>query len=140
MADIKLSTVVGGGGLPKLAPELTYPADKLVGGAVYKRISAIDASAGLTTILSLTGKFAVSYMAFLSITAEVNTIKLTVDGVIIWDTTYTPSATDNLIGATNTSALSPQDIVNGCDESFLLEYQTATDTNIVFDYLARPLL
>ena len=134
-----LSSIVGGGGLPKLAPDLTYPSDKDA-NATYKRISAIDASAGLTTVLSLTGKWAVSYMALLSITAEVNTIKLTIDGVVKWDTTYTPGTTDNLLGAINNSQFSPQDIINGCDSTFLLEYQTATDTNITFDYLARPIL
>tara|TARA_R110000787_G_scaffold174803_1_gene287353 strand:+ start:34 stop:450 length:417 start_codon:yes stop_codon:yes gene_type:complete len=129
------------GGATKLAPDLTYPAGK-AGGNNLKDISGIDASSGLTTVLSLTGKFAISYIAFTNQTTELNTYKLTIDGVVVWSNTHTATtATDVFLGSvTQTGSSWVSDTIITCEQTFLLEVQTATDTSINLQYLARPIL
>lgn len=133
---IKLSDISGGGGLPKLAPDLTYPADRFdLSDDTFERITGIDGSAGLTTALSLTGKFYISLIRFQDLTLENITIRLTIDGVIIWDSTFLvgTSAPQNLLGDT------PSEVIQ-CNSSFLLEIATTTDNNCQLYYLARPIL
>ncbi|MCP4881188.1 MAG: hypothetical protein GY905_11630 [Gammaproteobacteria bacterium] len=141
MTDKTLSSLVGGGGLPRLAPDLTYPSSKAA-TANYKTITGIDASSGLTTALSLTGNFAVSYLAFYDQAAESNRYKLTVDGVVIWDDTKVAAAgVDVFLGDVNISGtLYPSDITIECESSLLLEVHTATDTNIGLYYIARAIV
>lgn len=139
MADKTLSQVIGSssGSIPRLAPDLTYPSSTSSPGVVYKQITGIDASSGLTTALSLSGgKFYVGYLSFQDLTAENITIKLTVDGEVKWNDTYTSSTLETIFGniSTNVSEL------QGCEDSFLLEVQTATDTDITLVYHARPIL
>jgi len=127
---------LGGGGLPRLAPDLTYPADK-TGAASYQQVVGIDASAGLTTALSLTGKFAVSYLNFGGVLSENMTIKLTIDGGVIWNDIFAAASANQLFfgGVSGGIAESME-----CNNSLLLEVQMATDTDITLSYLARPLL
>ncbi len=141
MADKNLSSISGSGGLPRLAPDLTYPASK-IGSGNFKKITGIDASSGLTTALSLTGNFAVSYLAFHRQTAESNRYKLTVDGVVIWDDTKVASTgVDVFLGNVNVSGtLYSSDTVIECKNSLLLEVHTATDTDIELYYLARAIV
>jgi len=134
---IKLSSK-SGGSLPRLAPDLTYPGDRLTSTIQFSSVTGIDASSGLTTLLNLSGKFYIDFLEIDSITAETNTCKLTVDGVVVWNDTYATGTSDYLLGSrgvSNTIAGSIQ-----CDTSFLLEYQTQTDTSITFNYNARPIL
>jgi len=139
MADINLSKVIGSGGSGgfSLAPDLTFPSDLLTNNG-YKQITGIDASSGLTTALSLVGKFAISSAVFISMTAETVTLKLTIDDTIIMNDTYTSGTSQLVIG--NESVNDRDHIVVTCQETFLLEIQTATDTSIVLNYVARPIL
>ena len=140
MADKTLSQIIGGGGLVSLAPDLTWPSGRQSTPLEYVQIAAIDASSGLTQIINLSGKFVIYYAELINLTAENNTIKLTVDGTVIWNDTYATGATDSLIGA-NTSTTSGQSSeAITCNSSFLLEYQTQTDTDIRFNYFVRPIL
>lgn len=141
MADIKLSKIAGGGGgLPQLAPDLNYPANKDNANNYYF-ITGIDASGGLTPVLSLSGKFEISNLALHDQTVESNTYKLTVDGVVIWNATRPGQGTPDLfIGGTLNSSSAATDAVISCETSFLFEVQTATDTSIALQYLARPIL
>jgi len=127
-----------GGGLPKLAPDLTYPSDKLVGGASYKRITGIDGSSALVTALSLSGKFYINFIRFSGLIAESMTFKLTIDGVIVWNNSFTVTATEVFLGTLPNSTLSISETIQ-CDTSFLLEIQTTTDTDVTLDFLARPI-
>ena len=129
---IKLSSK-GGGGTPKLATELTYPSS--IGTAHYKQIVGINATAGLTTALSLSGRFFIELIQFINLTAETITVKLTVDGVTIWNDTFTSGTSLPLIGNTSVGSNAVK-----CDSTFLLEIQTATDTSIDLRYIARPIL
>ena len=129
-----------GGGLPQLAPDLTYPADrKNLNVKTYKEITGIDASGGLTTALSLTGKFAVSLANFLNTTAESMTIKLTIDSVVIWNATFlATSGAQYILGDSGGGNGVAETIL--CNDSLLLEVQTTADTSINLQYMARPIL
>jgi len=120
-----------------LAPDLTFPSSRLT-STNYIRISGIDATGGLTSALSLTGKFSVDLVRLNLLTAETITVKLTVDSVVVWNDTFTCTTALPLIGSpTGDADMNPSII---CQESFLLEVQTATDNNISLEYLARPIL
>ena len=129
----------GGGGLPQLAPDLTYPSSRLTASSTWQRIAAINASAGLTTALSLTGKYAVTYLLFRSLSSESVTVKLTIDGVVIWNDTFTTATTMALFGNNSSTGAGSEEVLQ-CNSSLLLEIQTATDTSIDLDYLARPII
>lgn len=126
-----------GSQLPKLDVDLTFPSD-LLDQAAYKQIDGIDASSGLTTALSLTGKFAIAHLSFINMLAESQTFKLTIDGVVIMNDTFVGQADQLIVGdASNTTR---DNIIIQCDESLLLEVQTTTDTSITLNYVARPIL
>lgn len=131
-----LNSITGGGNGFKLAPDLTFPGD-IAGSGSFKRL-VFDPSGALTTALSLTGKFVIDTLYFSGLTAETITVKLTVDGVVIWNDTFTTTTTLALLS--NISTVSGSSISITCGSSFLLELQTATDTSVTLDYLARPIL
>lgn len=137
---IKLSTK-GDSGLPKLAPDLTYPADRSP-GVQYKAINSIDASSSLTSLVSGTGKFLILLLETADTIAESNTAKLTIDGVVIWNSTFTASTVGNsFIGSVHT--ISADNVIQESylvDSSFDFEYQTTTDTAISLRFLIRPIL
>jgi len=128
---------VGGGSFFKLAVDLDYPSSLLTTNS-YSQVFPIDASGGLTTALSLTGKFAVSHLDFRNMIAESNTYKLTIDGVVVMNDTFSSSTSQSIVGSNNTTSYDP--IVIVCESSLLLEIQTATDTSILLNYVARPIL
>lgn len=127
-----------GGGLPKLAPNLTYPDSKSTNNN-YITVSGIDATGSLTTLLSLTGKYSIPWLQIQNMLAEAVTVKLTIDGVIIWNESYTNAGTgqSNFFGSPDGQAGVTEAMQ--CDSSLLFELQTATDTNVILNYLARPL-
>jgi hypothetical protein len=131
----------GDGGLPRLAPDLTFPSAKN-SDLIAKEVTGINGSAGMVTALSLTGKFVISRLNFSSVLAETVTIKLTIDSVVIWDASFTASTTGiALIGGVATSVSNPPlDFPIQCNLSLLLEIQTTTDTNVTLSYIARPIL
>ena len=139
MASKLLSSTVGGGGLPQLAPDLTYPSS-LSGASGQIVITGINAVGVLTPALSLTGKFAIDLLHFEDITPEVMTFKLTVDGVVIWnDTAAFAGAAKRLFGSQSTTGADTPSTMQ-CNTSLLLEVQTLTDASINLVYLARPIL
>jgi len=142
MADIALSKLVNNRGLPNLAPDLTWPNDK-TSGFGHKTITGINGSAGLVTALSLTGRWLINALSFENMLAESYTVKLTVDGVVIWNAAEVVSGvtTMPLYGVYATS-LSNANNEPGfiCNASLLLEIQSTTDNNISLLYLARPIL
>jgi hypothetical protein len=125
-----------GGSLPKLSTDLTYPST-IENGTGIVIVPGIDATGSLTQVLSLTGGFAINNLALTNMTAENATIKLTVDGDVKWDNTYTAQTSVYLIGQISSG-------VGGssryqCNSSLLLEVQMATDTNIQLQYSAQPI-
>lgn len=140
MADINLSTVVGSAsGLPQLAPDLTYPST-LSNSSGFVSVSGIDGSSGLTTALSLSGKFAIDLLWFSGLALESMTFKLTVDGVVIWNSSFTLLVSSlSLFGAFTSSNNSTTSSMQ-CKNSLLLEIQTTSDTSVTLRYVARPIL
>ena len=135
---------LGGGGLPRLAPDLTFPSG-LTGSTTQTiyQISGIDASAGLTTAINLSGKWEVSAAAFRNLTAESSTFKLTVDGVVIWNAAKVTGTAQVLLGGALNSAdtdVNNYDTPIQCNTSFLLEIQTTSDNSISFEWMGRPIL
>jgi len=132
-------TVGGAGGLVQLAPDLDFPS-KFSGTTIgYVVILGIDAVGSLTTALSLTGKHAIDLLAFDGITAEEVTVKLTVDGVVIWNSTFTAASSIKLFGSNSVSNSSTVSSMI-CNDSLLLEIQTTADNSINLNYMARPIL
>lgn len=134
----------GGGGFYKLAPDLNRIANQAAPNLSYLQIAGIDASGGLTTALSLTGKWLLTAAVFGLTSAELMTVRLTVDGVVIWRNSFTSlSATGiSLLGGnSNISGISGtiNDAYIYCDETMLIEIETTSDTDIRFQYNARPI-
>ena len=134
---IKTSSFSQGSGF-KLAPDLNFPADINAGNATTALSSVVfDPSGGLTTALSLTGKFAIPILTLASLTSsESYTIKLTIDGVVIWNS----SNSQPLVARPLLSSAQGNDITIFCESSFLLEVQSTIDNSVQLLYLARPIL
>lgn len=137
MPSVTLSSLVGGGGAIKLAPDLTFPSS-LSSGESYKRVT-LNPAGSLTTALSLTGKFVIDALYFTSLTSESITVKLTIDSVVVWNDTFVvPSTSLYLQFGGTTAVITTSSFI--CDNSLLLEIQTATDNSVNFNYLVRPIL
>jgi hypothetical protein len=144
MASELLSSVTasGGGNGAALAPDLTFPSSLLDAGG-FVRVSGINPTAGLTTALSLTGKFVVDFLKFGTLLSESITIKLTVDGIVVWNDTFSITSSEVFLlgssGSTDGAGVRNSTSIS-CNSSLLLEIQTTTDTDVNFEYLARPVL
>jgi hypothetical protein len=125
-----------GAKLMKLAPDLDFP--NRAGANGYDISGAIDASGGLTTVMNITEKSVIDLMKFINLTAESITIKLTVDGAVLWDVEFTCPTTLTLLGGVGSNEISSSTSLV-CESSAKLEIQTATDTEIYFQHLARPI-
>lgn len=140
MADKKLSSVIGGadGGVA-LAPDLTFFSTKSVTSNQIA-VTGIDASSALTEVLGLTGRFIINKVSLSAMIAnDLSDIRLTIDGVVIWDETGLSSngTTEHLIGSQAADEWSESII---CETSFSLEVQMSTDNAIDITYNARPIL
>ena len=128
-----------GGGLQQLGADLTWPSTVATFGAL-QIISGLDMSGSLQTALTATGKFELDRLYISSHTAELMTIKLTIDGVVVWNDTYSSSLTTTfLLGVTSTTSNTASESGKLVAETFLLEIETATDTSIDVNYILRPL-
>jgi len=143
MATKTLSEIIGGGGFPiRLAVDTTFFTDK-VSGVFNKRITGIDASAALTEVLGLTGRFIVYSLTLTGLIAnDLTDIRLTVDGVNIWDeNSITVSATvEPLLGEIASAGVEGFFEPMLVQTDFSLKVKMATDTAIGIDYAARPIL
>jgi hypothetical protein len=70
-------------------------------------------------------------------TAENATIRLVVDGEVIWDDTYTVQNAIFFIGQTNSSVGGGSRYI--CETSLELQVQMTTDTSINLQYNAHPI-
>lgn len=130
------------GGLPRLAPDLNIIADRATaasGASLFRQTGDIDGTSGLTVGLSLTGKFELSSLMIKDNVAENYTLKLTVDGVVIWNASNTLPSNTNLIGIVGRIGVGSADPFV-CDQSVLLEVESTTDTAFKFGYVVRPIL
>ena len=130
MADKYITELIGGN-LPQLAPDLTWPSNQSSGQV---SLSGINVQGSLQPVFSLTGRRALSRIYVANLTTETATVKLTIDGVVVWNDTYTAPANINLLGI---NGVIPETYV--AESSILFEMQTLTDTSISVAYLARPI-
>ena len=131
-----------GGGSIRLAPDLSYPNRGSMG---YSTVSGIDASAALTTVLSLTGAYLVDLLCFVNINGtEETTIKLTVDGVVIWNYDNTSSDTEVLLLGNRYDLTDATGVTGGteitCRSSLLLQILTDSDSSVDLYYNAKAIL
>lgn len=113
----------------------------------YKSVT-INASSGLTTALSLTGKFAISSMFFSFISQGAYVIKLTIDGVVIYnDNVDNYFDYINILGMYRHGGSSGFEAASTylptiCESSLLLEIDSSAtgDTSFYLNYSARPIL
>lgn len=131
--------IVQGSGAIQLAPDLNYISDKNSGTTNYIEVTGIDGSSGFAPALSLTGKYSVYLLAFTDLVNENVTVRLTVDGVVIFNSSATAAGNDMVIFGSAGGSNSQGDNFQ-CESSLLLEIQTTTDTNCSLRYLARPIL
>lgn len=142
MASVLLSSISGAdsAALPQLAPDLTMFTDRGSLTRTFTQVTGIDPSSGPVTALSLTGAYAVPYIALTGFIAESITVKLTIDGEIKVNDTFTASTSKMPLwgGLYNDNNVTSESY--GCKTTFLLELTTATDTSVTLEYIARPIL
>ena len=132
------STDLDGGTVIKLAPDLTFPGS-LSTVNPYAQTGSIDASSGLTELLGLTGKWAIYALRINGMTPENVTIKLTVDGEVIWNDTFAKSGgSHSLYGLPSVDGEGTASPFI-CESDFSLELQTTTDTAVTLSYIVRPI-
>lgn len=142
MADVDVSAISGSSALPKLAPDLTYPSDKVSDAGTYKTVTGIDGSSGLAVALSGSNKYAVSVLEFSNMINEDYDIILTVNGEQIWnDTVAVTSGQLNLLGPTGGASIGSNPNQEGSYEmsNFSLQIQSTTDTDVTLSYLVREI-
>lgn len=124
----------------KLAPDTTFPDDATFGNPTpYISITGIDVSSGLTTLLSLTGRHVVNMLMLTSLTSATSMdLRLTIDGVVIWDDTFTAPAVEFAILGSRTNPGNSEPII--VESSLLLEATQSGETDAGVDYSARPIL
>lgn len=135
---IKASSLGGGGSLPRLAPDLTYPAAKV--NAILTHISLIvPVVAGVeTTTLNLTGKWIVNRLWYTSLTSEVMTHYMENDGVPIWNDDGVAGTTFALYGYDGSGLIGDTGFEVVSD--LTLKITTISDTSVTINFLARPVL
>ena len=135
MADQNLSYIAGSMELPKLAPDLTYPTDKGEAGVGATNETVAVTAGVLSTVISKTGKYSFSTLAYSGLVGEAMTHKLTIDGEVIWNDVGQSGTVETLLGVDNNHGLAFK-----CDTSFLLEINTLTDTSVNIQHDLRPIL
>ena len=129
-----------GVGLPEFAPDLDWPEKKVQGNNGFITTSPIDCRGALTPVLSLSGKFELLGLRLFQLVAEPTTVKLTVNGVVIWNVTYTTGTLNVLLGG---NTFNGGDTGGGSGkfikQSLLLEVESVTAEFVTLDYVARPI-
>jgi len=136
---INTTTVFGGPGI-RLAVDLTLPSTLTLPAAGTKAVTGVNTTAALTEMLGLTGRHTIQYLQLDNMDLESAQFQLTVDGTIIWDSTFVVvNSSLRLYGAAGTT--------NGgvdqpfiCDASLSLKVQMSADTSIDLNFLVRPIL
>ena len=123
--------------LPRLAPDLLYLTTKQYAGSQYKAVS-ITGTTSLVTALQLTGKWAIQNLSFKPIATGSLTVKLTIDGETIWDTTVPTTNIDfAMLGGASTTYWADETYM--CNSSLKLEVKHSEATVLNLIYLARPI-
>ena len=131
---------IGGGDgavLPRMAPDLLYLSTKQYTGTQHKTVS-MTGTTSLVTALQLTGKWAIQKLSLAPIVEGSLTVKLTIDGETIWDTTVPTTNTDvAMLGGAASSFWVNEAYM--CNSSLKLEVKHSVATTMSLNYLARPI-
>ena len=127
----------------RLDPDLDWPSRLAAQAAEqYYESNTFDPSGSLTEALGLAGKFNVYGLSLIGVpTAELCTVKLTIDGEVIWNAVdFTPThGIIYLHGATTQGSQSSSFQPFICRTSLSLEVETAADNSVTLQYLVRPI-
>lgn len=139
MSNITEFLGVTSGSLPKLAPDLTFPSS-LASSADTKLTTSTDTSGALTTVLNLTGKRALGALS-VTLPIEVVTVKLTVDGDVIFnDVGYSNTISITQLVGSSSTAINRDATSYLVESSLLLEVQTVSAAPLtVCTYRAPPI-
>ena len=125
--------------LPRLAPDLLYLSSKLYTDNNVKLVTLTNTTS-LVTALQLTGKWLISRLAFVTISnSGTVTVRLTIDGEVIWDTSVTGIHNQSIILLGDGGAGTMANETYMCNSSLRLEVMHSTDTTMNLNYLARPI-
>ncbi len=125
-----------GAPLPKLAVDSGFPT--ALPSNVFRTVLNVDATAGLTEVLALTGRFQVSLLELSGLTSnDVARVVLTIDGVDIID--VVPSSNGTIVKVLGDASASIYETVL-VESSLSLKVQTTVDNNISLGYNARPIV
>ena len=131
---------IGGGDgavLPRMAPDLLYLSTKQSTGMQHKTVS-MTGTTSLVTALQLTGKWAIQKLSLAPIVEGSLTVKLTIDGETIWDTTVPTTNTDvAMLGGAASSFWVDEAYM--CNSSLKLEVKHSVAATMSLNYLARPI-
>lgn len=122
----------------RLAIDTDFPSAGLTQGAVHKQVN-IDPSGALTEVFALSGKFAVSLLYITGLpTAEISTVKLTVDGEDKWNDTGITRTSANafLWGSSSLFPAAPFIVLS----SLSLKIETVADSSVDTFFHAHPIL
>lgn len=134
-------------GLPQLAPDLTFVESRASSYSPAKALSITASSAAYSTLLSVSttsSKGLVSLLSLVSPTAVNYYVRLTVDGVKIWDSTSVAFASGTVTPLIGAFSKSTQNTLTesgyAFNSSFLLEVKAASGApTLACDYLVRPI-
>tara|TARA_R110002020_G_scaffold147185_2_gene322337 strand:- start:5542 stop:5961 length:420 start_codon:yes stop_codon:yes gene_type:complete len=132
--------LVGGGGVPQLAPDISRLSTQGAGTSPVVFLTGIDGSSGPALALGLTGKHTIEKLEFLNFTIEPVVIRLEIDGVDIFNQSYTPSSTNIVILGGTISGNAVEHTYYSIKNSLNLYVTTTTDTSIDLNVLVRPIL
>ncbi len=130
----------GGGALPRLAPDLTFPADKASAGQGYISLTVPVVAGVETTTLNLSGKWAVYRVWYTGLVAEVMHHYMENDTAIIWDDDGAAGSTFSLYGFEGSSSNSFGGSGFEVKTDLTLKITTITDTSVTINIDARPIL
>lgn len=97
-----------------------------------------------STLLTATGKFNLNFISVSGVAVENHRIRLTADGVVVWNTGDLAITTGSMIlfGGNSTVGFNIGAVVENrlIKTSILLEIQTTADTSVNLNYRLRPVL
>jgi len=129
-----------GGGLPQLAPDLTYPASKVSAAQGYSQIIVPVVAGVETTTLNLSGKWAVYRIWYLSLTTEVMHHYMENDGIVIWDDDGATASSFSLYGFQGSQSNAFGGSGFEVKTDLTLKITTITDTSVTINIDARPIV
>lgn len=134
-------TIRSGSGI-RLATELDFPSSLASPISGTDSNLAVNTTAGLTEMLGRTGSHAIEYLELANMALESTRIKLTIDGVVKWDDTFTLLAANLILCGAQDGAFASA-VANTpfiCEKGFSLEVNMSADTSIDLLFLVRKII